>query len=160
MRDALPFRILIVDDSEVMRRTLRVALVNHSEWEVCGEASNGLEAIESAATLKPDLIILDLAMPVMDGLQAAREISSAAPLLPILMHTNYSSEGVEIEAKKNGVRQVLRKGGGVNELLEAIATLLPEARAEVAKHSAGGPLDVAAAPQADSQKAENGVERE
>src|SRR5262249_35233785 len=115
---------------------------------------------ESAATLKPDLIILDLAMPVMDGLQAAREISSAAPLLPILMHTNHSSEGVEIEAKKNGVRQVLRKGGGVNELLEAIATLLPEARTEVTNLWAGGPLEVAAAPQGDSKKGEKGGERE
>jgi len=156
----LPFRILIVDDSKIMRRTLRVALDNHSEWQVCGEASNGLEAIESAATLKPDLIILDLAMPVMDGLQAAREISSAAPLLPILMHTNHGSEGVEIEAKKNGVRQVLRKGGSVNELLEAMATLLPKAHDEVTNQSAGGPLDVAAPPQVDEQKAEDGVERE
>jgi DNA-binding NarL/FixJ family response regulator len=156
----LPFRILIADDHDVVRRMMRLTLEGHEGWEVCGEASNGLEAIESVATLKPDLVILDLAMPVMDGLRAAREISLAAPQLPILMHTNHGSEAVEIEAKKNGVRQVVSKDGDVNEFLRVIEELLAAETGATANLSAGGPLDLAKAPKADGDDPNDTSEKE
>ena len=66
--------ILIVDDNPVIRRTLRSCFLQSVDWQVCGEAANGRDAVEKAQHLKPDLIILDLSMPVMNGLQAAREL--------------------------------------------------------------------------------------
>jgi DNA-binding NarL/FixJ family response regulator len=100
-------------------------LETHADWQVCGEAANGLEAVQKAGELKPDIIILDFAMPEMDGLQAASQISSAFPNLPILIYTNYalSSEAI-LEAKRHGVRQVVNKGSLVNHLMSAVETLL------------------------------------
>ena len=63
----VPFRVLIADDHAAVRGLLRVLLENHQDWQVCGEAENAFEAVAKASQLKPDLIILDLAMPVMDG---------------------------------------------------------------------------------------------
>lgn len=156
----MPFRILIADDHDVVRRMLRITLEEHKGWEVCGEASNGLEAVQGVAALKPDLVILDLAMPVMDGLRAAREISLAAPQLPILMHTNHGSEGVEIEAKKNGVRRVLSKGGDANEFLQVIEGLLAADNGVTAVLSAGGPLDIGRAAEAQGHEPKDSNEKE
>ena len=139
---------------------LRMTLEEHKGWEVCGEASNGLEAVQGAATLKPDLVILDLAMPVMDGLRAAREISLAAPQLPIVMHTNHGSKGVEIEAKKNGVRWVLSKGGDANEFMRVIEELLAADNGVAAGLSAGGPLDLTKPAEVDGDDPKNGSEKE
>jgi DNA-binding NarL/FixJ family response regulator len=120
----VPFRVLIADDHAAVRGLLRVLLENHQDWQVCGEAENGFEAVVKASHLKPDLIILDLAMPVMDGLSAAREISSASPRVPILMHTSHNSPALDLEAKKAGVQQVVSKSGGGNDLLRAIEALM------------------------------------
>jgi len=117
-------RILIADDHSAIRRLLRALLETRAEWKVCGEAENGQEAVTKAAELKPDLIILDLAMPIMNGLEAAREISKAMPAVPILMHTNHSSSELELEAEKVGVRQVISKGGSDGQLLRAVVTAL------------------------------------
>ena len=132
----VPFRVLIADDHAVVRGLLRVLLENQQDWQVCGEAENGFEAVAKAGQLQPDLIILDLAMPEMDGLRAAREISTALPTVPILMHTSYSSPELDMEAKKAGVQQVLSKNGGEDDLLRAIEALMrgkapPEAAATV-----------------------------
>lgn len=75
-------RILIADDSLLTRTTLKELLQAHG-WDVCGEAADGVEAVRMALELKPDTVILDLAMPSMDGLTAAREISGALPTVPI-----------------------------------------------------------------------------
>jgi CheY-like chemotaxis protein len=72
-------RILIADDNVVVRRHLGELFKSHAGWEVCAEVENGQQAVLKTRELKPDLIILDLAMPVMDGLQAAREIGKALP---------------------------------------------------------------------------------
>jgi DNA-binding NarL/FixJ family response regulator len=117
-------RILIADDHGSVRRLLRALLETRAEWKVCGEAENGREAVSKAAKLRPDLIILDLAMPIMNGLKAAREISTATPAVPILMYTNHSSSEIEIEAKKAGVRQIVSKGGSNDELFRAVVTAL------------------------------------
>src|SRR5512132_2612928 len=76
-------RILTVDDDKTIRLLLRRLLETHSAWEVCGEACDGREAIQQAEHLKPDLIIMDLAMPGMNGLQAAERLSQVCPEVPL-----------------------------------------------------------------------------
>jgi DNA-binding NarL/FixJ family response regulator len=120
----LPSRILIADDHSIVRRRLKALLEGRAGWQVCGEATNGLEAVQKSAALKPDLIILDLAMPLMNGLEAAREISSASPGVPILMYTNYAFASLTAEARQNGIRQVVAKGDSLNQLLSAVEALL------------------------------------
>src|SRR5438046_7450632 len=78
-------RILIADDDETIRMLLRRLLENHDSWEVCGEAEHGQQAIDKTIDLRPDVVILDLAMPGMNGFQAAQEISSANPEIPLLL---------------------------------------------------------------------------
>ena len=80
----MPLRLLIADDNATARKLLRALLETRQSWQVCAEAENGLEAVAQAAELKPDIIILDLAMPLMDGLHAAQTISAASPTTPIL----------------------------------------------------------------------------
>jgi DNA-binding NarL/FixJ family response regulator len=113
-----------VDDNNVVRTMLRTLLETHVDWLVCAEAANGLEAVQKAAELKPDVIILDLAMPVMDGFQAAREIVSISPNVPILLHTNHAFSSLALEAKKNGVREVINKSVSERELIIAVEALL------------------------------------
>ncbi len=120
----MPYRILIADDHSLVRKVLKTTLENYSDWEVCGQATNGLEAVQKAAELQPDLIILDFAMPVMDGLGAARRILSASPSVPILIFTNYYFPSLLVEADSVGVRQVIDKGVAGNELLFAVETVL------------------------------------
>ena len=117
-------RILIADDHSLLRSVLKTALEGHADWHVCAEARNGLQAVQKAAELKPDVIILDFAMPVMDGLQAAREILLASPGVPILMFTNYAFPALAVEAIRAGVRRVVDKGTGAHELLTAVEALL------------------------------------
>lgn len=120
----MPYRILIADDHSLVRKVLKTTLENHSDWQVCGQATNGLEAVQKAAELNPDLIILDFAMPVMDGLGAARQILSASPSVPILIFTNYYCPSLVLEADLAGVRQVIDKGRTGNELLFAVEAML------------------------------------
>jgi len=103
---------------------LKTLLETHAGWQVCAEAANGLEAAQKAAELKPDIIIFDLAMPEMDGLHAAREILSNNPAVPILLHTNHAFSSLAIEAKKNGIREVLNKSASEQELITAVESLL------------------------------------
>jgi DNA-binding NarL/FixJ family response regulator len=105
---------------------LRTLLETHADWQVCAEAANGLEAVQKAAELKPDVIILDLAMPEMDGLHAAREILSNTPGVPILLHTNHAFSSLALEAKKNGIREVINKSISEQELVSAVEALLNE----------------------------------
>jgi DNA-binding NarL/FixJ family response regulator len=124
--DDLAFRILIADDHSIILGILKTLLETHTDWQVCAEAANGLEAVQKAAEFKPDLIILDLAMPVMDGLQAAREIHSSSPEVPILLHTDHAFSSLALEARKNGVRQIIKKGGSEDQLLRTVEMLLRE----------------------------------
>jgi DNA-binding NarL/FixJ family response regulator len=104
----MPRRVLIADDSPLTRKALLDLLQTHG-WQVCGQAENGLEAVRMALELNPDVVILDLAMPTMDGLTAAREISQSLPTMPIVMHTFHDIPQLELEAKKNGVRCIVPK---------------------------------------------------
>ena len=102
-------RILIVDDSPLVRQRLRDLLQQHPHWEVCGEAANGQDAIARARELNPDVIVLDFLMPGMNGMQVAREIGKLIPDVPILMFTTYLSRQLVEEARNVGIRGAVAK---------------------------------------------------
>ena len=110
-------RVLIADDSPAVRRTLRHLLQADNVWEIV-DAENGKTAVARALEFRPDVIILDLAMPVMDGLSAAREISRALPEAAILMYTMDWTPPLEQEAQKCGVRKLVCKSEGAILLSE------------------------------------------
>jgi DNA-binding NarL/FixJ family response regulator len=113
-------RILIADGSDIVRRLLKLLIESRADWVVCGEARNGQEAVRKSIELKPDAVILDLAMEGPNGLLAAREISTSLPNTPILLHTVNNIPAVVSEAKKFGIRRVLGKGVDGDQLLNAI----------------------------------------
>ena len=120
----MPKRILIVDDNDVVRKIVRGILEEEDGWEVCGEAANGREAIEKARQLTPDVIVLDLAMPVMDGLQAARELTKILPAVPLLMFTNFESTCLKQEALSAGISALVSKSESIRVLINRLRTLL------------------------------------
>ena len=117
-------RILIADDSETMRIALKTLFALRPQWEICGEAKNGREAVAKATELQPDMIVLDFKMPLSNGLQAAGEISRTMPTTPIVMYTFDWNEDLEIVAKLAGIWRVVAKENGVQELLSAMDTEL------------------------------------
>lgn len=120
-------RILIVDDSPAIRQTLRSLVDSHSGWKVCGEAANGIDALAKAKELSPDVMVLDVSMPLMDGLQAARQLKRILPSMPIVMFTSYESAYLQHEASAAGVRTVVSKTSPADCLIHAIErTLLDE----------------------------------
>lgn len=134
-------RFVIADDHENTRRILRGMLERHAGWVVCGEAAGGQEAVEKVIEQKPDLVILDLAMPFMDGLRAAREITNALPTMPIMLYTLYNTPGLEPQAEKAGIRKVIDKAAGTPKLLGAIHEVLkslPKGPSGRAKSAAEG----------------------
>ena len=112
-------RILIVDDSAIIRHSIRICIEHNTDWEVCGEAENGQVAIEKVRQLRPDVVTLDWQMPVMNGLEAAREISRIAPLATLLMITLHENLLLTEEAQAAGIKEVLSKTDGVSEHLIA-----------------------------------------
>ena len=113
-------RILIADGSDIVRKMLRLLLESHAGWTVCGEAIDGSEALVQARELKPDVVILDLAMSGMNGLFVSREILKTMPTVAILLHTVNNIPAVVAEAKKYGIRRVIGKGEDGDRLLNAI----------------------------------------
>ena len=101
--------VLIVDDNTLVRRMLRSWLEQHSEWDVCGEAENGKLAVERVQELQPNVVILDLQMPVMNGLEAAREIKRLAPNTALIIFTAHASYQLVREARTHGVSDVVSK---------------------------------------------------
>ena len=115
-------RVLVADDNELARHIVK-NLVTSRGWEVCAEARNGQEAVELIQEHCPDLIILDFMMPVKDGLQAAREILTMRPSVPIVLNTLYFTEQLRAIAEEIGVRQVVSKSN-YKSLMETLNTLL------------------------------------
>jgi len=119
----MAIRILIADDYEPTRRALRNLIETHEGWEVCGEVQDGDEAVARAAELRPDVVILDLAMPRMDGVEAARLIYRREPI-PIILHTLYVSPELERTARVTGIYKVTSKTNIV-ELFADLERLFP-----------------------------------
>ena len=118
-------RILVVDDMQAIRRSLRLRIEKETDWEICGEAENGREAVERVKELRPDVVLLALSMPVMNGLDAARQIKSMAPHTRILMFTLHTYPQLLDEARKAGITGVLSKSGAAgSDLLHALRSLL------------------------------------
>jgi DNA-binding NarL/FixJ family response regulator len=115
-------RVLIADDNKALRDALKTMLLTGDGWEICGEASNGQEAVSLAASSKPDVILLDFQMPVMNGLVAAREIIKRDPSVPIAMYTLHQNPFFESEAKAAGIRRVISK----TDLFSSLASTLCE----------------------------------
>ena len=103
---------------------LRHVIDSVLEFEVCGEAENGREGIERAGELQPDLIVLDLSMPVMNGFEAARELKALLPSVPLLLYTSFVSSDVEDAALAAGVSKVASKSSPPEALVEDLRTLL------------------------------------
>jgi DNA-binding NarL/FixJ family response regulator len=116
-------RILIADDHESVLRTIRAKLEAHLGWQVCGDAVNGRETVKKAVELRPDLVVLDFAMPELNGLMAAVEIRRLLPSMPIVMYTMYGSSEVKLEAKKHGISRLVEKARS-GALVAAIEELL------------------------------------
>ena len=116
-------RILIVDDSPLVRQRLRDLLQQHPDWQVCGEAANGQDAITRARELSPDIIVLDFLMPGMNGMQAAREIGKLIPDVPILMFTTYLSRQLVEEARNVGIRGAVAKSDA-RHVIDGLEALL------------------------------------
>ncbi len=116
-------RILIADDHEVARRGIRALLESHPSWEVCAEASDGREAVELAAATNPDLILLDIGMPNLNGLEAARQILAVSPDVPILILTMHDSDNVVREVLRAGARGFLLKSDAGRDLVAAVEAL-------------------------------------
>jgi DNA-binding NarL/FixJ family response regulator len=128
-------RILIADDRESMRVAIRFLLVMRPHWEICGEATDGREAVAKASELQPDVVVLDVRMPLMDGLQAAREICRNMPATPVVVYTLYKSAELEAAARLAGVRRIVSKEDGGQNLLAAIeAELVAKKYQKKSKH--------------------------
>lgn len=154
----MPTRILIADDNPAVRTALRHLLENAGDWQI-EDVENGQLAIAKAQELRPKIVILDLVMPVMDGLVAARELSKLFPDLPLLMHTLHWSPQVELEAQKVGVRKVIPKADSknlVSAIQEALAAEPPAAVAALTGiiPAALSPLDITALPPIASDSAQ------
>ena len=116
-------RILVIDDGDSVRDVIRIFL-EHAGFEVCGEAADGVEAIEQAKKLKPDLIVLDLAMPRMNGAEAASILSTTMPNVPIVLLTLYRNVLGSALASAVGVKAIIDKTDGLDKLVACIHSLL------------------------------------
>jgi DNA-binding NarL/FixJ family response regulator len=118
-RNIMP-RVLIVDDHAAIRRGVQGILHSFPEWELCGEADNGQEAVRLAESLKPEVIIMDVSMPVLNGLEATRIISDALPQTKIVLLTLHSSTELVRSAFRAGARGYVLKSDAEQELIRAL----------------------------------------
>src|SRR6266404_2239666 len=120
--EALAKRILIVDDSGIVRRTIRTGL-ERSGYVVCGEAADGVEAITKARELKPDLVVMDLVMPGINGVEATSVIRSTMPRLQIIAFTMFEALAKSLTSKL-AITSVVSKPEGLTKLVECIQSVL------------------------------------
>lgn len=119
----MAFRIFIADDHEVVRKGLMSLLQVQPDWQVCGEAADGREAVEKASQLNPDVVILDIGMPSLNGLEATRQILKTNPTAKILILTLHDSDSVVREVLNAGARGFLLKSDAARDLVAAVEAL-------------------------------------
>ena len=117
-------RILIVDDHDVVRQGLRSFLAVRPDWEICGEARTGDEAVQAVADLKPDLVILDITMPGISGLEAATRIRALGTAVRILIFTMHESPRIAIDVNEAGAHGFVQKSQASRDLILAVERLL------------------------------------
>ena len=120
----MPVRILIADDHDVVREGVRSILKKRSDWEICGEASNGQEAISQIETLKPDVVILDITMPKMSGLDVARKVLRNETQSRVLMFTMHDSDTVEEAVRGTGAHGLVLKLHAARDLIKAVDAVI------------------------------------
>ena len=120
----MPVRILIADDHDVVREGVRAILQKRADWEIIGEAANGQDAVTQIETLKPDVVILDITMPKMSGLDVARKVVHNTPHSRVLMFTMHDSETVEHAVKKSGAHGLVLKLHAARDLVKAVDVLV------------------------------------
>ena len=118
-----PLRILIADDHEVVREGMRALIEHEPGWQVCGTATNGQEAVEAAKKLKPDVVVLDMTMPELDGLEALRGIKHTLPNTEVVIFSAYHSEEVIEQLFDAGAKSYIQKSDGSRHLVAAIKSL-------------------------------------
>ena len=116
-------RILVADDHEVVRQGMRALLEVRPEWEVCAEAANGREAVELAKQTKPDVVVMDISMPGLNGLEATRQILKALPRTEVLILTLHESEQLMRRVVEAGARAYVLKSDAGRSLVEGVAAL-------------------------------------
>ena len=129
----MALRILIVDDSETTRRILGTILRSR-KWTVCGEAEDGVSGLQKFDELKPDVVLLDLSMPDINGIEAAKLMSASDPTVPLILFTILDIEGIEAEARQAGIRAIVPKNEAWN-LIGSIEGLVDEkSRPQSSRH--------------------------
>ncbi|HZQ24941.1 MAG TPA: response regulator transcription factor [Terriglobales bacterium] len=118
--------VLIADDNLVIRQGLCELFESEPDFVVCGDAENGKEAVEKAQDLHPDLIVLDLSMPVMNGLDAARVLTDLLPEVPVIMFSAFSEPFTERAARSAGAKTLVSKSEHISILLAKARSLMPE----------------------------------
>jgi DNA-binding NarL/FixJ family response regulator len=116
-------RILVVDDHEVVRRGVRALIESHADWRVCGETGNGREAVLKAKELQPDVVVLDVTMPGLNGLDATRQIRNVAPKTEVLVLTMHTSEHLAREVLSAGARGYIMKSDAGRDLINAVESV-------------------------------------
>src|SRR6202035_1705742 len=116
-------KILVADDHEVMRTGVRALIEQEREWQVCGIATNGQEAVEAARKLKPDVVILDMTMPELDGLEALRQIKRSSPNTEVVIFSAHHSEEVIEQLFDAGAKSYIQKSDAGRHLVTAIKSL-------------------------------------
>jgi len=116
--------ILVVDDSAYVRQALCELFQREADFEICGEAENGKEAIAKALELHPDLIVLDLSMPIMNGLDAARELKQLMPTVRLIMYSSFGDAFAEQQARVIGISEVVSKSQPAAILVSKARSLL------------------------------------
>jgi len=148
----MALRILVVDDHAVVRRGVRALLESHEGWEVCGEATNGRDAVEQSRRLRPDVVVMDLSLPGLNGLDATRQILKDAPDTEVLVLTMHHSEELARDVLQAGARGYVLKNDADENLLAAVDSLRqhkPFLTSSVTEFMLDGYLRRGASPQND-----------
>ena len=131
----MPLRFLIADDHEVVRIAVRILIAQTDDWQVCGEAANGIEAVLKASQLAPDVLILDLSMPGMNGFEVAEEVRRRAPSTKIVFFTMHE---VPVTAREVGADAFVAKTDPAQNLITTIDRVISESRPSASVRGVGG----------------------